>query len=234
MKILIIGATHGNELLGTKLFSHILAHRRELLEHVEFIIGNPRAYAQGVRYTEGDLNRSYGTRKRTYEARRAREIVQHIKRGKYDLVIDMHTTTCVQDDVMITIAPDNLTVRRFLAACHVDKLLKVQPMHDIASVVENLIAFEISNSRVDVKLLERMCDDIQRFVDGTRAYKTKQLYEMTGKILKKDFPEGNIAKLKNFEMSGYGFVPIFVGENSYKQQTLYRGFKLTAPVVYEV
>ena len=39
--ILLIGASHGNELLGPKLFSHLLQHRKEVLEYVDMLIGNP-------------------------------------------------------------------------------------------------------------------------------------------------------------------------------------------------
>lgn len=44
MKILIIAATHGNELLGIKLYERLLKRRATLLESVDFIIGNQTPY----------------------------------------------------------------------------------------------------------------------------------------------------------------------------------------------
>lgn len=59
MKLLIIAATHGNELLGIKLYQFLLAQHSALLESIDFVIGNPRAYAAHKRYIQSDLNRSY-------------------------------------------------------------------------------------------------------------------------------------------------------------------------------
>ena len=60
MRILIVAATHGNELLGIKLYERLLKQHSVLLESIDFVIGNPRAYAKSLRYIDKDLNRSYG------------------------------------------------------------------------------------------------------------------------------------------------------------------------------
>ena len=54
IKILAIISTHGNELLGPNVLAYMLSKRSKLLEDIEFIIANPRAYAKNVRYTESD------------------------------------------------------------------------------------------------------------------------------------------------------------------------------------
>lgn len=77
-KILAIISTHGNELLGPNVLAYMLSKRSKLLEDIEFIIANPRAYAKNVRYTESDLNRSYGLGLDTYEGRRAKVIEERI------------------------------------------------------------------------------------------------------------------------------------------------------------
>ena len=76
-KILAIISTHGNELLGPNVLAYMLSKRSKLLEDIEFIIANPRAYAKNVRYTESDLNRSYGLSLDTYESQRAKVIEEH-------------------------------------------------------------------------------------------------------------------------------------------------------------
>lgn len=78
-KILAIISTHGNELLGPNVLAYMLSKRSKLLEDIEFIIANPRAYAKNVRYTESDLNRSYGLGLDTYEGQRAKTIEERIR-----------------------------------------------------------------------------------------------------------------------------------------------------------
>lgn len=90
-KILAIISTHGNELLGPNVLVYMLSKRSKLLEDIEFIIANPRAYAKNVRYTESDLNRSYGLGLDTYESQRAKVIEERIRLLKPELVLDFHT-----------------------------------------------------------------------------------------------------------------------------------------------
>ena len=101
-KILAIISTHGNELLGPNVLSYMLNKRSELLEYVDFMVANPRAYSQNVRYVESDLNRSYGSNLDTYEAQRSKTIEDRIKLLQPELVLDFHTTTAEQPDLLIT------------------------------------------------------------------------------------------------------------------------------------
>ncbi len=78
-KILAIISTHGNELLGPNLLAYMLTKRSKLLEDMEFVMANPRAYIKDVRYTESDLNRSYGLGLDTYEGHRAKMIEERIR-----------------------------------------------------------------------------------------------------------------------------------------------------------
>jgi succinylglutamate desuccinylase len=142
MKILLIGATHGNELLGVKLYQHLLRTRSPLIEHIDFIVGNPRAYACRIRYTESDLNRSYGQGDNTYEQRRANEIQQYVATTKPDLVIDAHTTSTIQPNILIVGNIVDENVKRFMRASHIGTVLKVQPMHDSASIAPNVVGYE--------------------------------------------------------------------------------------------
>ena len=92
-KILAIISTHGNELLGPNVLSYMLNKRSELLEYVDFMVANPRAYSQNVRYVESDLNRSYGSDLDTYEARRSKAIEDRIKSLQPELVLDFRHCT---------------------------------------------------------------------------------------------------------------------------------------------
>lgn len=234
MKLLIIGATHGDELLGTKLYARLLQKRSPLLEHIDFIIGNPRAHTAKKRFMECDLNRSYQSNGDTYEERRAREIREHIALTKPDLVIDMHTTSCTQPNCLIVGGIDGDMRRRLLSASHIDTILQVQPMGDVATLGNNVVGYEIPNSHITPKLLDDIAADLGRFIDGNAANSRKLLYKMSDKIYKKDITEAQAATFVNFKLHPLGFVPIMTGENSYKKFTDYLGFRSPAPEEIEV
>ena len=176
--ILLIGASHGNELLGPKLFSHLLQHRKEVLEYVDILIGNPRAFAACKRYIESDINRSYNTALDTYESRRADYIKNYIAVNKPDLVIDFHTTTAIQPNCLIVSTINDSEVRRYMRASHVNNVIVVHPLHDITEVAPHFIAYEIPNDNINTALLDAICDDIMRFVRSEVASNNKVVYQM--------------------------------------------------------
>lgn len=230
MKVLIIGATHGNELLGTKLYARLLQKRSPLLGHVDFIVGNPRAYAARQRYINCDLNRSYQSHGTKYEERRAREIERYIARTQPDLILDMHTTSCEQPNCLMLGSLRGDMKRRLLRASHIGHLLQVQPMGDIATLGDNVVGYEVPNRNITNQLLDDIAADLQRLVDNVGGYERKKLYVMSDKIYKKDVTPEQVATFVNFEMHDtLGFVPIMTGEYSYKRQTDYLGFKSPAP-----
>lgn len=229
MNILIIAATHGNELLGVKLYQRLLRKRSALLEYVDFAIGNPRAYTAATRYIESDLNRSYQSEGTRYEQRRARTIKRRIMMTKPDIILDMHTTTCAQPDCLIVADTAGAMRRRFLRACHIDTILQVHSLSDIASISDNVIGYEVPNRHITPDLLDTIIEDLRRFIAHEAHSTTKRLFRMTGKIYKKDVTTEQRKTFVNFHMHELGYVPIMTGENSYKKQTDYLGFKASAP-----
>ena len=224
-KILIIGATHGNELLGTRFYSYLLRTRSELLESIDFIIGNPRAYSKRLRYVESDLNRSYNNGVKSYEERRASEICDYIKKTKPDIVLDMHTTNCVQPDTLIVSGIGGKVRQEVLRASYIDTVLIVDSLHDVASTGENVIGYEIPNTRINVSTFERISADLQRILNREIYSDRKKIYRITGKIYKKDVTTNQAKTFINFENNPLGFIPIMTGNNSYRKQTDYLGFK---------
>ena len=224
-KILVIISTHGNELLGPNLLAYMLAKRSKLLENIEFIIANPRAYAKNVRYTESDLNRSYGLGLDTYEGRRAKIIEERIRLLKPELVLDFHTTTAEQPDILITANKDNEIVQRFINSSAVKDVLVVKPLNDITTVAPNFVAYEVPNSHLNNDLYEQVCTDIERHLDGKIVDQKRTFYKMVGKILPEE--EQNIVGLKNFVYNNtLQTIPAFLGEEAYKQDGTYAGFRL--------
>ena len=224
-KILAIISTHGNELLGPNVLAYMLSKRSKLLEDIEFIIANPRAYAKNVRYTESDLNRIYGLGLDTYEGRRAKVIEERIRLLKPELVLDFHTTTAEQSDILITADRNNEVVQRFINASAVKDILVVEPLNDITTVTSNFAAYEVPNSHLNDDLYKQICTDIERYLDRKMIDQERTFYKMTGKILPEEGQ--NIAGLKNFVYNNtLQAIPAFLGEEAYKQDGTYAGFKL--------
>ena len=191
-KILAIISTHGNELLGPNVLAYMLAKRSKLLENIEFIIANPRAYAKNVRYTESDLNRSYGLSLDTYEGQRAKTIEERVRLLKPELVLDFHTTTAEQPDILITADKNNELVQRFINSSAVKDVLVVEPL---------------------------------RYLDEETVDQARTFYKMTGKILPEE--EKNVTSLENFVYNDeLQAIPAFLGEEAYKQDGTYAGFRL--------
>lgn len=224
-KILATISTHGNELLGPNLLAYMLSKRSKLLEDIEFIIANPRAYAKNVRYIESDLNRSYGLGLDTYEGQRAKVIEERIRLLKPGLVLDFHTTTAEQPNILITADKNNEVVQRFINSSAVKDVLVVEPLNDITTVASNFVAYEVPNSHLNDDLYEQICTDIVRYLDGKMIDQERVFYKMVGKILPEE--EQNIAGLKNFVYNNtLQTIPAFLGEEAYKQDGTYAGFRL--------
>lgn len=234
MNILIIGATHGNELLGVKLYERLLRTRSPLLEHVSFLVGNPRAYTARKRYIETDLNRAYASMGTSYETQRAHFIRDYIEKTCPDLVIDMHTTTCEQPCCLIVDSLKGAAKQRFMRACHVKTILQVTSLNDILTVGNFVVGYEVPARDVTRELLDEIARDLERCIESEKQYKQKMVYKMQGKIYKREVSQEQVAQFVNFKMSQLGFVPVMIGENSYKRQTDYLGFKTTAPEKIEV
>ena len=226
--ILLIGASHGNELLGPKLFSYLLQHRKEVLEYVDMLIGNPRAFAACKRNIESDINRSYNTTLDTYESRRADYIKNYIAVNKPDLVIDFHTTTAIQPNCLITSTINDGETRRYLRASRVNRIIVVRPLCDITEVASHFVAYEIPNANINTALLDTICDDIMRFVRSEVASNNKIVYQMQGKIATDH--KGILSSKDNFVyQKDLHYTPSFIGEKAYKENGTYIGFMLSEP-----
>ncbi|MES2014266.1 MAG: succinylglutamate desuccinylase/aspartoacylase family protein [Patescibacteria group bacterium] len=101
--VLVIGGTHGNEILGVLVADLLREHfeRGDLrlnTGEVRLLLGNTRAIEANERVAEGgvDLNRIFtpsilgGREERGWEGRRARNIAEAIRAS--DIVIDLHST----------------------------------------------------------------------------------------------------------------------------------------------
>ena len=199
-----------------------------MLEYVDMLIGNPRAFAACKRYIESDINRSYNTTLDTYESRRADYIKNYIAVNKPDLVIDFHTTTAVQPNCLITSTINDGETRRYLRASRVNRIIVVRPLCDITEVASHFVAYEIPNDNINTALLGTICDDIMRFVRSEVASNNKVIYQMQGKILTND--SDILSSRDNFVyQKDLHYTPSFIGEKAYKENGTCIRFMLSEP-----
>lgn len=229
MKILLLGSQHGNELLGDLLYARLSKHYPHLLPHITFKIGNPKAHKAKVRYIESDLNRSYDGGLRTYEARRAKYVKKIIQDGQFNLVLDLHTTVCEQPPCFIL--PElNDHVIPFIRASHIERVvLLTDPIvrTSLTGTISHAIAIEVANAQLSNELIDALCKDLERYINGRPQPTSKKIYEVPSLLLKSEIAEELIDSLVNFQKCEQGYIPILVGRNSYRKSTHYLGFKAT-------
>lgn len=232
MKILLLGSQHGDELLGEKLYAYIEKQHPDLISHISYLVGNPQARRRNARFIESDLNRSYTGQRATYEERRAGRILRYIRDRQFDLVLDLHTTTCVQPPCLI-IADSHPELQQFLRASSCEKIVHINHAivrTSLIGVCSRAISIEVNKDDISPQLLEALCDDLRRFIANQASSITQYIYEVTEPLAKIDVDEEQVQLLKNFVLSPSGFYPVLVGENSYKKHTNYLGFKATKRV----
>lgn len=223
-KILLLGSQHGDELLGDQLHNYIITNHPDMMDCIDFTVANPAAKEKGVRFIESDLNRSYNGKNSTLEEIRAAELLDLISSKKYDLVLDLHTTTCRQPPCLITATTDH----PFIRSSGTRKVVHMN--HDIVrssliGVCEEAISIEVNKHQCDDATLELLTIDIRNFIQNKATNTDKEIYQVSDLLRKSEVSQSEAAVLQNFEKSPLGFYPVLVGENSYKKHTEYLGFK---------
>lgn len=222
-RILIVGAQHGNERLGPRLQRFLQQNQTTKYQTVEYICGNPRAYRQNVRFVQTDLNRSYDTVPPTsYEQKRAQKILRRIRTGKYDYVLDIHTSRA--------------DVGRFFLATHLGQPIRdivraskltrvaIMPPHiaDCSLIGQAPQAISVEYDRNLARTpqaLQDLVSLLDNLLTGHGTTQPREIFYVTGKI-PLDSPISDSAK--NFERCDQGFYPVIFARNgSYSQ---YKGF----------
>jgi len=107
-RVLVVGATHGNELTGAWVTRRLERHpglaRRPSLEDVVTVVGNPEAYHATRRFVDADLNRQFRLEDLAnmslagYEHQRAKVFHHRFGAGAssgeaVDFIVDLHSST---------------------------------------------------------------------------------------------------------------------------------------------
>lgn len=160
MKIILNILTHGNERIGVAVAAAIYTLGISK-KNLTIQIANPRAFAQGVRYIDQDLNRSFpGAPGGNYETRRAYQLLRKIVAA--DLVIDIHSTTSSLRDAVIVTKLDAAT-RACIEVFAPRYVLHMRVKNDRA-LISNAkigIAFEYGRDG-DVTVLKKNVRDVKK------------------------------------------------------------------------
>ena len=232
-RILVIGTQHGDERLGARIQRALRADKSGKYATVDYLCGNPRAYRQNVRFTESDLNRSYDTLPATtYEQKRAQRILQIIKTGKYEYVLDIHTSRADVDRFFLAA---NLAepIRRIISASDFDRVAMMPPhIADCSLIGQVPQAISIEYARPLARTpqaLNEVMQLIENLLKGTLHPRPREVYYVRDKI-----PLGSTLSYdtKNFELSNEGFYPVIFSRNS--SYTEYKGFAADRREVIEL
>lgn len=225
-RILIIGSQHGNEPLGRRLYEYLLYRHPEVAAEVDYLCGNPLAYVRNVRYTETDLNRSYGIDSDSFEAIRAAEILKYIDEGKYDVVLDIHTTTNIKlEDCIIAYDIDNPVVKNIITQFNIPNVV-VMPQsiakHSLIGNCAQAVSLEIDIYNAEkLATIERISQNIVDMARGRGVTYPGHRVFLVEDVIKVD--ESLPKDADNFKKCSLGYYPILIGEAAY--EGVIQGFK---------
>ena len=154
-KVTVVGGTHGNEFLGAYLVKKLEEEKysREGL-NINYELANPKAFEQGTRYVDEDLNRCFSTEylkkakenkgPKTYEEGLALHFYEKFKKNNVDFIIDLHTTTSNMGPTIILSHRDELSLK---AADHLKKKFpELKVICDFVELEECYCLFSVAPS----------------------------------------------------------------------------------------
>lgn len=118
-RLVVMVGTHGNEPCGIEMLKEKLPELTINCGEVVFILGNPRAVEQKIRYTEADLNRMFKDereysqeQKAAYEYQRAQELKQILATA--DALLDIHSSGSKESVPFIIAEPHSFETTSYM------------------------------------------------------------------------------------------------------------------------
>jgi hypothetical protein len=195
-KVQFVTGLHGNERLPVLALASIGQNQ---------IVGNLRGLAKNVRFIEKDLNSAFGSNGKTYEEKRAKELLSLIDK-KY-LVVDLHTFSTQSEPFVIIVDLKMLVFAKSLGIRNIVFMKHNIKKGNALINFRNGVSIEMGNHN-DPKSFERVIELATRISKGRCRVVKPKLYEVFGVI---DRP----GKYFNFKKYKDGFVPILAGESAY-------------------
>jgi succinylglutamate desuccinylase len=240
-KILFISSTHGNENFSISVLEELEKEYPKEKYGYDWIIGNPKAVEQNVRFIDTDLNRAApgNAKSDLYEEKRAAEIIELSK--QYDIVIDIHGTK--SDFGIVKIIPYPSYQNLVLAGLFQEK--------------RNVIWYSKESKKRGPLVQFMSCPAIELECGDKRAPKTQKLLKKTlssflqtankaGSVLEKtknqefyvvyDKALSDVDQQTDFRKvadGGIRFYP-FLATNGYKDVSYYKLKKIVLEEVFEL
>lgn len=206
-KIVFVAGVHGNELMPIVSLTQ---------SGIPFVLANEAAVKAGVRFLEEDLNAAFSVDRETYEAKRARQVLEIIPPDSK--VIDFHSASVETEPFAIIVSLAMLSLARSLGVQHVVHMkYNVKEGHALINH-RNGVSIEVGNHG-DV-------DSIQRTQEFAENVCGKQhsvlLYEVYDRILQ----PGNYVNFQEYQDGDERFIPVLAGTRPY-----HGGYGLKARIV---
>lgn len=193
-KFLVIGGLHGNEPLGIEVCKKL---EKLKLPYIDVLYGNKMAIRANRRFIEEDLNRVFPGSKKSYEGRRAKQIMKICER--YDFVIDFHNTNCPDNNCGFVGGSEWQKAANLASFLKLNKLI-VADYDCINKYVENCLSVEISwgdklcNADYWVDKLSSM-----RLFDPEKTYGKTELYKFSYRITREQQSKFGFPRWKAFK-----------------------------------
>ena len=204
--VIFVAGLHGTEQMPVRALTDA---------GIGFILGNPKACEEKVRFTERDINASFGLDAESYESRRAEEILKEVDEA--DLVVDFHSTEAEVEPFVIVVDKDMIPfakttgVKRIVFMSH-----SIKEGHALINYRDG-VSVEVGLHEGENSYAEtlKIVASIERGAEHEAA-----LYEVFGPITE---PGDYI----NFQDHADGFIPILANESVYEKEGLF-GLKARA------
>ncbi len=220
-KLAVVVCLHGNEPVSLKVV--------KMLKETPCFVGNPMALKQKKRFIDSDLNRSFpGKKDGNYEEKLAFDLLEKLK--EFEFVVDLHSTSGNSELFGIISKPTRAKIK-LAKKLNLEKLVVIHPEFEKGhSLIDNLncaISFE-AGPHDKRGLAEEMASLIKSFLESKDFGKKMGIFscfkavegEDKAKLFLENFKKVEkgslIAKGKKKYFAEEDFVPIFVGEKSYK------------------
>jgi succinylglutamate desuccinylase len=194
-RALIVGGTHGNELIGIQLVKK-LEQQSDIAYRPSFetvtLLANPAAISVCRRYVEKDLNRSFHSdnlqdlTKSDYETTQARKIVDTFGANgitPVDMVIDLHSTTSNMGlTIIVDDIPFNLRLAAYLSSVKSDVRIYLltrlsEEPNSLPSITPLGCTVEVgavAQGTLDAKLFQETEDLVRLILDYVESYNQNQ------------------------------------------------------------
>lgn len=198
--IIFIAGLHGNEKMPVRALTE---------NNIPFVLGNPRAYKENIRFTKRDINASFGLSCKDYECLRAREILNEISEDA--LVVDFHTTASETRPFVIIVDEEIIP---FAKQAGIERIVIMR--HNIKkgrALINYRRGISVEAGRhQDQSSYETVLNVVRNIKNGSEC--PVILYEVYDEIKEP-------GTYRNFRIHKNGFIPILANEPAYERQGLF-------------